>query len=68
VGAEEILEDQASVVAVVPVLEFQSLGELGRGDGSGLIEELEDGVSESVFHHPIEGLIEPGAGIAERVC
>jgi hypothetical protein len=51
----------------VSVLEFQSLGELGRGDGSGLIEELENGVSESVVHHPIEGLIEPGAGIAERV-
>jgi hypothetical protein len=38
-----------------------------RCDGSGLIEELENGVSESVVHHPIKGLIEPRAGIAERV-
>jgi hypothetical protein len=68
VRTQKVLEGQASVVAVVSVLEFQSLGELGRGDGSGLIEELEDGVSESVVHHPIKRLIEPRAGIAERVC
>ena len=65
--SQKVLEGQTSVVPILLVLELQGLGELGRGGASGLIQELEDSVAEAVVHHPIERLVEPGAGIAERV-
>ena len=55
--SQKVLEGQASVVPVLLVLELQILGELGRSGGSGLIQELEDGVAEAVVHHPIKGLV-----------